>query len=107
MTVEGGKKKHLQVWQERFAHRMYLEGRGRSLSKRVSNSLNYYHEIDYKNNDVDFIDDNFDPHTQGMSKRGYFPLHIAAKRPNFIGQNMIDWEAVSYTHLTLPTKRIV
>ncbi|KAJ8427936.1 hypothetical protein Cgig2_023312 [Carnegiea gigantea] len=79
-----------------FAHRMYLAGRGRSLSKRVSNSLNDYHETDYKSNDVDFIDDDFDPHTQGISKRGYFPLHGVAKRPNFIGQNMIDWEELAW-----------
>jgi len=98
MAVEG-KKKCLQLFDRRhidkFAHRMYLEGREISLNQRASNSLNYYHETDY-NNDVNFIHDDFDSHTHENSKRGYLSSQVAFERPNFVAQNMTDWEALTW-----------
>lgn len=81
---------------DRFTHGTYLETRGRSIGQRTLNhNLSYYHDNGYAN-DADYMEDDFDPHSQGFGKRGYLPSQAVARRQNFIGQNMIDWEELTW-----------
>ncbi|XP_021762067.1 uncharacterized protein At1g51745-like [Chenopodium quinoa] len=81
---------------ERFTSGSYLETRGWSMSQRAPNhSLIYSHNNGYTY-DTDYMEDDFDCHSQGFSKRGYLPSQAAARRQNFTGQNMSDWEELTW-----------
>lgn len=81
---------------DRLTHGTYLETKGRSMGQRPSNhSLSYYHDNGYTN-DADFMEADFEPHLQRFSKRGYLPSQAAARRHSFTGQNMIDWEELTW-----------
>lgn len=80
---------------DRSSHRRYVETQGRSMSQKApSHTVSYYHDNGCINDD--FMEDDFDPHSQGYSKRGYLPSETASKRHNIVGQNMIDWEELAW-----------
>ncbi|KNA25560.1 hypothetical protein SOVF_005550 [Spinacia oleracea] len=87
------------VVDNRFTSGSYLEtGGSSSMSHRAppNHGLSYYHDNGYTN-DTDNMDEDFDPHSQGLSKRGYLPSQAAARRHNFIGQNnMINWDEFTW-----------
>ncbi|KAL2921493.1 hypothetical protein RDABS01_012984 [Bienertia sinuspersici] len=80
---------------DRFTEGTYLETKGRSISQRASShSLSYCHDNGYTN-EVEYMEDEFDPHSQRFST-SYLPSQVAARRQNFTSQNVIDWEELTW-----------